>query len=165
VVTSAVLTLTGGATADRFGEAVAGGADLTGDGRPDMLVGASGTSAWGQVSAFAGAAGTPGSAAAFTLEPIESTDNLGLAVADAGDVNSDGYEDLLVGAPGVDRGQGAAYLYLGGAAGPSTAAAATLRGATAGERFGWALSGAGDVNGDGTTDAADMAALLNAWTG
>ena len=48
---------------------------------------------------------------------------LGYAVASAGDVNGDGYADVIVGAPRYDRGEteeGAAFLYLGGPQGPAT---------------------------------------------
>ena len=68
----------------------------------------------------------------------------GAFLASAGDVNGDGYADLIVG------GAAAAYLFLGGPAGLSAAPSATLaqRAAQSGVR----VASAGDVNGDGFAD-------------
>lgn len=83
----------------------------------------------------------------------------GASVAAAGDVNRDGFADVIVGAPGWDGGaihEGAAFIFFGGAAGivgmdPSNAAA-RLESDQAGAHFGFDVSGAGDVNGDGYDD-------------
>jgi hypothetical protein len=165
VSTSATTIYTGGASTDRLGEAVSGGVDLTGDGISDMLVGSSGYSAWGRATVFPGTTGTPSTTAAYTLEPIESTDNYGYSISGAGDVNNDGYEDLIVGAPGVSRDAGAAYLYLGAAAGPSTTAARVLSGGAAGDRFGIGVAAAGDVNNDGYDDVIVGASAYSSSTG
>lgn len=89
------------------------------------------------------------------------------SLASAGDVNGDGYEDLLVGAaffdlPPLEGGGnvGKVYLYLGGPDGPGTVPAWTHTGEVdAGglfplgdSRFGSSVAGAGDVNGDGFDD-------------
>ena len=83
----------------------------------------------------------------------------GASVSNAGDVNGDGFSDVIVGAFGWDNGlfdEGAAFVFLGSANGivgtdPTTANAMLLSGKAAAE-FGWSVSGAGDVNGDGYGD-------------
>ena len=84
-------------------------------------------------------------------------DSFGQALAAAGDVNGDGIDDLLVGAPfrenGPEPGYGKVYLYFGSAAGLPPTAAWTSVGETFGaERFGGLLEGVGDVDADGFDD-------------
>ncbi|MFC2171758.1 integrin alpha [Acidobacteriota bacterium] len=97
------------------------------------------------------------------LESNAAQSNYGWAVAPAGDVNQDGYADLLVGAPGYTDGQakeGSAFLYLGGPpnfplGGPPTdppAPAWMYQSNQAGAAFGASVAPAGDVNGDGFPD-------------
>ena len=77
------------------------------------------------------------------------------AVATAGDVNGDGFADILVGASAYDNGQsdeGRVYLYLGSAAGPDTSAAWIEELDIANLYFGTQVATAGDVNGDGYAD-------------
>jgi hypothetical protein len=73
----------------------------------------------------------------------------GRAVACAGDVNADGYPDILVGSPYGDVAN--AFLYLGGAS-PDTTADAVCRGGATSGNLGYAVGTAGDVNGDGFSD-------------
>jgi hypothetical protein len=78
-------------------------------------------------------------------------------VAGAGDVNADGYDDVIAGAPfASSAGVGRAYVYLGGAAGIAvggpSGAAALLSGAATGEQFGVSVAGVGDLDGDGYDD-------------
>src|SRR5207237_845209 len=70
------------------------------------------------------------------------------------DVNGDGYADVAVGANEAGSGMhvGAAYLYLGAAAGPATTAAWTQTGSGTDAYFGNVVHSAGDVNGDGFAD-------------
>jgi hypothetical protein len=113
-------------------------ADLEGDGLADALVGAPGSS-----TAYV----HPGSAGGFTSAPVTLTGSalFGQALAPAGDVDGDGYGDLLVGAPG----DGTARVYLGGAGGVRTPG---LLLSGRGSQFGYAVAAAGDVNGDGYGD-------------
>ena len=84
---------------------------------------------------------------------------MGCSVSGAGDVNGDGYADVIVGAPCYDAGEtdeGAAFVFLGSASGitgtdPSNAHA-TLQSNQASALMGASVSGAGDVNGDGYAD-------------
>ncbi len=77
--------------------------------------------------------------------------NFGVSVSSAGDVNGDGYSDVIVGAYGYSSNTGRAYMYFGGAA-MDNAADVTMTGETAGNIFGVSVSSAGDVNGDGYSD-------------
>ena len=102
--------------------------------------------------------GNPATAAA-RLESDQASASLGNSVAGAGDVNGDGYADVIVGAHCYDAGQtdeGAAFVFLGSASGiadgnPATAAA-QLESDQADAYLGYSVAGAGDVNGDGYAD-------------
>ena len=90
----------------------------------------------------------------------------------AGDVNGDGYVDLIVGAPLTDvaagettlTDAGSAILYYGSASGLTEAGHVTLDGSQAGEQFGPAVAEAGDVNGDGYADIAVSALFYDTQT-
>ena len=76
-------------------------------------------------------------------------------MATAGDVNGDGYADVIVGAPIYDNGQtdeGTAFVYYGSASGLSTTANWTAESDQASAWFGYSVATAGDVNGDGYAD-------------
>jgi hypothetical protein len=153
-------TLSGAAAGDTFGVAVSSAGDVNGDGFDDLLVGAfqnddAGEDA-GSAYLYFGAADGLDSVADATLTGAAAGDVYGRAVAAAGDVNGDGFADVLVGAEANDAGgvsAGRAYLYLG-AAGTAfdTTSDGTLTGVTANDRFGTAVASAGDVNGDGLDD-------------
>ena len=150
-----------------FGVSVASAGDVNGDGFADVIVGApsfdSGQDNEGAAFIFLGSAsGVPdaGAASAQTqLEGDQSFARLGHSVASAGDVNGDGFADVIVGAHFYDSGEtneGAAFVFLGGPggiadAGPATAHA-QLEGDQPGSLLGWSVASAGDVNGDGFSD-------------
>jgi len=149
---------------DYAGRALAGPGDATGDGIPDLLVGAPGYDggasnagvAW-LVAAPLGGSGDLALDATATLLGESSGDAAGRAVAAAGDLNGDGLGDLLVGAYQDDTGgnnAGAVYVVLGGVTGTLSLvdAQARLVGEAAGDGAGRAMAGAGDVDGDGVDD-------------
>ena len=73
-------------------------------------------------------------------------------MAGAGDVNGDGYADVIVGADGYSSDTGRAYVYHGGGDGLSASPAFTATGEATDNNFGFSVAGAGDVNGDGYAD-------------
>jgi len=94
---------------------------------------------------------------------------LGWSVAGAGDVNGDGYADVIVGAHEYDAGdliEGAAFVFLGSASGIAngdpTTAWARLESDQVGALLGWSVAGAGDVNGDNLADVIVGALLFDA---
>ena len=100
----------------------------------------------------------------FRLDGTAAGDNSGRAVSSAGDVNGDGFEDLLIGARGASPnggGSGSTYVVFGRSGGFTSSVDLSaldgtdgfrLDGAVADDRSGHAVSGAGDVNGDGFGD-------------
>ncbi|MFH1467176.1 MAG: MopE-related protein [Pseudomonadota bacterium] len=150
-----------GLVGDQAGQAVAGAGDVDGDGRDDLLIGAPGSRGTGAAYLLLGSGAVADgdlSAADATFLGDAVADQAGISVAGAQDVDGDGFADLLVGAAtatGVAVLSGAAYLVPGGPAvtgGVLSDADVVLQGAGAGEATGWAVAGAGDVDGDGLGD-------------
>ncbi len=146
---------------ESFGSSVAGAGDLNGDGYADLVVGTPGSDPRGlgqagAVYVFPGSAAGVGSTPTQVLEGAARSNEFGFSVAGAGDVNGDGYADLVVGSPyaaaGALSNTGTASLFLGSAAGVASVAARVLQGGVADGYFGIAVAGAGDVNGDGYND-------------
>ncbi len=154
---------------DGSGYSVAGAGDVNGDGYDDILIGAiwndEGGSDAGQTYLILGkttgwSMDTDLSTADASFRGEDSNDQSGRAVSGAGDVNGDGFDDLLIGAPydengGTDAGQ--TYLILGKASGWSmdtnlSNADASFWGEDEGDEAGTSVSSAGDVNGDGYDD-------------
>lgn len=144
------LVFNGQSANDNFGTSVAGGGDVNGDGYDDVVVGAwkndAANSDAGRAYVYFG--GPTMDAVAdviLTGEPVPSG-LFGVSSSIAGDVNGDGFDDVIVGAPGAGR----AYVYFGGVAMNSVADLVLSGGTTT--TYGWSVSGAGDVNGDGFAD-------------
>ncbi len=161
--------LTSSTPAIRIGSGVALVGDVNGDGFADLAVGAtdfgSGEVAEGAVFVYFGGAGTTfNTTIDATLQSNQTGAHLGSSVAAAGDVNGDGYADLLAGAPDFSNGQsgeGAAFLYLGGAGAFDTSADAQIEFDQAGATAGARVAGLGDVDGDGRADVAVAAPLFD----
>ena len=164
---------------DCSGSSVAGAGDVNGDGIDDLIIGAPAptrTASTTPARATSSSARTPASRRAsisrrstasngFRLDGIDAYDCSGISVAGAGDVNGDGIDDLIVGAPGADPDgkydAGESYVVFG----TDTGFAASLDlsaldgsngfrldGIDADDRSGCSVAGAGDVNGDGIDD-------------
>ena len=136
----------------QMGESVSCAGDVNGDGFSDMIVGIFMQGATGAVAIYHGGTYNVSTAASFNSIGNSAGDHHGWSVANAGDVNGDGYSDLLIGSPDATAGEGRAVIYHGGAGGPSNSAASILQVNIAGARFGASVASAGDVNGDGYAD-------------
>jgi hypothetical protein len=153
--TTPAVTLTGETIGDAFGSEAETAGDINSDGYSDIIVGAAtytSTTAIGRVYAYLGSVGGLTATPAFTATGEAAFNNFGYSAGTAGDVNGDGYDDVVVGAPGYQNSTGRAYLYLGSANGLSATPAFTATGETAGNAFGVSAGMAGDVNGDGVGD-------------
>jgi hypothetical protein len=142
-----------------FGNCVATAGDVNGDGYSDVIVGAyaydNGQTDEGGAFVYLGSATGLNSSPSWTGEGNQANAQYGILVSTAGDVNGDGYSDIIVGARFYDNGQtdeGRAYLYHGSAGGLSATANWTAESDQANAYFGNAASTAGDVNGDGYSD-------------
>jgi len=146
-----------GTAGDAFGQAVAPAGDVNGDGYGDFIIGSPGYSN-GQSdegAAFVYHSEPDDASIGATLESGQTGAGLGTSVDCAGDVNGDGYDDVIVGAPLYDNGQseeGRAFVYHGSPTGISTTAAWTAESNQPQANFGWSVARAGDVNGDGYGD-------------
>ena len=133
---------------DLFGVSVSDAGDLNGDGYDDVIVGASGNSGWAYIY-FGGT--SMNNVADVTMTDENIRENFGESVSGAGDVNGDGYDDVIVGASNYNSSTGRAYVYFGGAS-MDNVADVTMTGENVDDFFGNAVSSAGDVNGDGYYD-------------
>jgi hypothetical protein len=173
------IRIDGQAQGDAAGAAVADAGDLNGDGNPDLVVAAPHASnnsraQSGSVYVVYGGRGLAGvdllnlGPAGFRIDGAAAGDAAGKAVAAAGDVNGDGVDDLIVGAPFADQNghsaSGSVYVIYGQrtadlaeldlASITTTPSSRGLRidGAAASDNLGTSIASGGDVNGDGSPD-------------
>jgi hypothetical protein len=158
LATSSVWTGEGGQDGAQYGLAISSAGDVNRDGRSDIIVGApyfeNGQLDEGQARVYLGTASGLAATAAFTAESDQVGAYYGTSVDGAGDVNRDGYGDIVVGAPYFDNGntdEGRTYSYHGSAGG-LVATVWSIEGSQDTAYVGNSIAGAGDVNGDGYGD-------------
>jgi hypothetical protein len=143
----------------QFGYSVGAAGDVNGDGYGDVIIGAS---YWddeeineGGVWIYLGSSSGVVSAPAWYKHSDQADARFGFSVGSAGDVNGDGYADIVVGTPFWDHGQaneGGAWIYHGSQSGVISAPAWYKQIDQVNAWFGYSVSAAGDVNGDGYSD-------------
>lgn len=143
----------------QLGTSIACAGDVNGDGYADIMLGAqyfdNGQNNEGAVFIHHGASSGISDTPASIVESNQVEGGFGTAVASAGDVNGDGYSDVLVGSYSYDNGEndeGHVFLYHGGAEGIGTNGSVTLSGSDTGALIGYSVASVGDVNGDGHDD-------------
>ena len=151
---TADIVMSGEAEADYFGCSVSTAGDINGDGYSEVIVGACRNDLGGINAGRAyiySISLTGGDIPDLFITGNVAGDNFGSSVSSAGDVNGDGFPDIIVGAVGTNSGRGSAYIYLGGPQ-MNYIADVILTGENAGDHFGTSVSTAGDVNRDGYSD-------------
>jgi hypothetical protein len=170
-----------------YGSTVSDAGDINNDGYDDIIIGApanidvlssSVIASTGQAFIYLGSASGLATTPAITLQSSSSINSLfGFSVSSAGDINNDGYDDVIIGAPGdevtlnfgipfgsITNNIGKAYIYYGNATPasiPSSVVSINFKttdflaasfGLTINPLYGYSVSGAGDVNNDGFDD-------------
>ena len=175
--TSTGFMITGNAVGEIFGWSVSTAGDIDNDGYDDIIVGAPRKNSY-QGAAYVIYGGDKSTMSnivlsSTALDPASTgflitgnagNDILGFSVSTAGDIDNDGYDDMIVGAPRKYSYQGAVYVIYGGEKSSMsnivlsstnlspTSTGFMVTGNTAGDYFGQSVSTAGDVNNDGYDD-------------
>jgi hypothetical protein len=154
-------TTVGNQPGAHLGESVSTAGDVNGDGYADIIVGSQSFNGdqlnERRALVFLGSAGGPSLAPDWTVDGNHADSEFGSSVSAAGDVNGDGLDDVIVGAPSYSNGQageGRALLYLGSPSGLATSPAWATESDLASTWLGYRVAAAGDVNGDGFADIA-----------
>jgi len=183
-------TMKGQTSTDRFGRSVSSAGDMNGDGYDDLLIGAAyKNGVQGAIYVVYGGPKSSYSDFDLSVAPLDpkktgfvitgdvANDYFGGAIRNAGDINNDGYDDIIVGALRKNNNQGAAYVIYGRPTNlfkninlnTETLDPATngfkITGKTTQNYFGWSVGPAGDVDNDGYADFIVGAPYYNAYQG
>jgi len=143
----------GSDSSQHFGHSVSSAGDVNGDGKADFIIGApqassGGIDSTGSAFVYSGATGE----LLYQKNGSATNDYFGWSVSSAGDVDGDGKADFIIGAHGTDAGgledAGSVFVYSGA----NGELLYQKNGSSALNYFGWSVSSAGDVDGDGKTD-------------
>jgi hypothetical protein len=161
---------------DFLGVSVSSAGDINGDGIDDLILGASqgGVNTAGSIYVVFGSDVNGGLPNPFNLTSLDGTngfsinglatsDNFGVSVNSAGDVNGDGIDDLIIGANGASANTGSSYVVFGSnvigglphlinLASLDGTNGFSINGVTTDDASGESVSSAGDINGDGIDD-------------
>jgi hypothetical protein len=161
-----MFTAAGEGPSNSFGRSVAGAGDVNGDGYSDVVVGAHGYGGFaGRVYVYAGSADGLDPVPMLVATGKDTNGHFGYSVGTAGDVNGDGYDDLIVGSDGQSNNTGRVTVYPGSMSGLSTTPIFTATGEGEHHHFGYSVSTAGDTNRDGYDDVIVGAYHYNDFTG
>ena len=150
---SVLYTFNGDRANDNFGRSVSDAGDVNGDGFADFIVGAPfGTGDNGFDSGIARVFSGVDGSVLYTFGDFSSGGQFGNSVSGAGDVNGDGFADLIIGGLGTGTNNGLGSGRAQVLSGADGRVLYTFDGDSALDGFGFSVSSAGDVNGDGLAD-------------
>ena len=154
-------TLSGTFGSGEFGYPPSTAGDLNGDGYSDLVIGARTASnpetQEGLVYVYYASSTGISTVPSLILQINQATATFGCSVSTAGDVNGDGYSDLIVGAQNWEDNaataqEGGVFLYYGSATGINSVPDLILQTNQAADYFGANVGTAGDINNDGYSD-------------